>query len=285
MKVYKFVARRVPLLTWDTAKAILEAINKEIVSIEVSLDLNLSKTRLKLVDEKLVGSDVELEIEDLKHIIEKEDNTEVYAYINRKFFPLKFYSGKFYKIRNIEGSAPTLEIDGIHMHRIKDITPWQDAFLKVKALSITKKDRVLDICTGLGYTAIHALNYRPAKIVTIEKDINVLKIAQYNSWSRGLENITIINEDVLDLLDDLEKGYFNKVIHDPPTYKVAEELYSKEFYSKLYEILPNNALVYHYVGYPAEATKQIKSKVISRCKAVGFNLIREVNYGFLLLKR
>ncbi len=285
MRIYKFTPKHFPLLTYDIAKQILEAINKGMTSIEVSLDLNMSRTMLKLVGDSLLNSNFEFKLEDIKDIVDKGDNTKVYVYLKKGFFALELYLGAFYKIRNVEGSAPTLEINGIHMHRIKDIVPWQDAFLKVKALSLTKRDKVLDIGTGLGYTAIHALHYNPRKIVTVEKDVNVLKLAEYNSWSRGLEKVNIVNEDILDVLDNLEEGYFNKVIHDPPTYKIAEELYSKEFYSKLYELLPRNALVYNYVGNPEEGVKRIRANVLSRCNAAGFKLIKEVNQGFLLLKQ
>jgi predicted methyltransferase len=69
-----------------------------------------------------------------------------------KFFDEK--TKKFYKL--IPTSTwPTLEISGIHMHRIKKVDPKTDTELKLKALGRIY-GVVLDICTGLGYTAILA---------------------------------------------------------------------------------------------------------------------------------
>jgi len=86
-------------------------------------------------------------------------------------------TNKFYKL--IPTSTwPTLEISGIHMHRIKDVDPKTDTELKIKSLGKIY-GKILDICTGLGYTAILAARKKSVeKVVTIEKDENVIKIAK-----------------------------------------------------------------------------------------------------------
>jgi len=45
--------------------------------------------------------------------------------------------------------APTLEIDGVRMHRTVGTTPEVDARVKLDALGV-EGGRVLDTCTGLG---------------------------------------------------------------------------------------------------------------------------------------
>ena len=67
-------------------------------------------------------------------------------------------SGKhFYKLAKT-GGAPTLEIDGIRMHRTKDTTPDRMRWKKSKILGL-RHGKVLDTCMGLGYTAIQADEY------------------------------------------------------------------------------------------------------------------------------
>ncbi len=286
MKIYKFRPKNFPVITLRIADYIYKEIKRGKKEIQVTLDLGRSISKLRVEGDSLFNNGQRCDIEDIRSIYLGVDDTELYAWINDFFFVLKFYSDKYYKLRNVKDLAPTLEINGIHMHRIKGISPWDDANFKVNALNITRKDKVLDICTGLGYTAIHAYYRSPAKLVTIEKDISVLRAAEFNPWSRDLEKINIVLGDAREVLEELEKGYFNKVIHDPPTYSISEELYSLDFYKKLYDILPRSALLYHYVGYPYEVRgiRRIRGNVLSRLKQVGFEFLREVNYGFLLRK-
>jgi predicted methyltransferase len=286
VRIYIFKPKIYPIFTFHTAELILNELSEGKKEIYVSLDLGKTFSILRLEDNKLRFKNYECDIEEIKEIYARSDETELYAWINRSFFPLKFFKNKFYKLRNVKEGAPTLEINGIHMHRIKEINPWEDAKQKVEALNITKKDRVLDIGTGLGYTAINAYVKGPAKLITIEKELEVLKIAEFNPWSKELQKIPIVLGDAFEILDDLEKEYFNKVIHDPPTFSIGEELYSLEFYRKLYNFLPKKALVYHYIGYPSEISglKKIRGNILSRLKKVGFAILREVNYGFLIKK-
>ena len=44
---------------------------------------------------------------------------------------------KYYKLEPIENTAPTLEIDGIRMHRTKHMTPLEDARRKVETAGVS----------------------------------------------------------------------------------------------------------------------------------------------------
>lgn len=57
-----------------------------------------------------------------------------------KLIKIAFYdNGKYYKLKCIaEDTASTLEISGIHMHRI-DITPWKDALMKAKTQGLEEE--------------------------------------------------------------------------------------------------------------------------------------------------
>jgi len=287
LRIYQFRPKNAILLTKSVCERILNQIEKGVFTIEETLDLGISKQVLNVKDRFIYGDNVKLPIEIIERISLTKNYNTVYAVKDEEYFPLQiFIQGSFYKLKHLEGKAPTLEINGIHMHRIKDIDPWYDSFLKVKVLSISNSDRVLDLCTGLGYTAIHAFNRRPAKIITIEKDINVLKLAEFNSWSKDLENITIVLEDLREALEMIWKNYFNKIIYDPPSFRIAEELYSESLYKRLYSVLRQDGIVFHYIGYVGEVTnKKIISRIKHRCKNAGFRIIKEFNYGLLLSKR
>jgi len=196
-----------------------------------------------------------------------------------------YTNGKYYKLKALgETVSPTLEINGIHMHRIKDITPIEDAELKVKAAKVGKCHRVLDVCTGLGYTAIKSLERGACEVITVEKDLNVLKIAELNPWSWRLSDsrISLYLADAVDFVKSLPSEYFDRVIHDPPRFNLAGELYSEEFYSQLYRVLKRGGILYHYVGEPGRIRgKSIVQGVISRLERVGF-YVRKNHYKLTL---
>ncbi len=197
----------------------------------------------------------------------------VYILDRGSIFRLAFYKdGFFYKLYPVSPSdAPTIEISGIKMHRVVGITPWQDAWRKVSILNINRGEHVLDICTGLGYTAI--LSYkRGGSVTTVENDVNVLDMATYNPWSRDLSLITIILDDAVNAVKNFEDEMFDVVIHDPPRLSRAGHLYSIGFYRELNRILRRGGRLFHYtgrVGYKRRGI-DIMGSVAGRLKKVGF---------------
>jgi predicted methyltransferase len=194
-----------------------------------------------------------------------------------KFFDEK--TKKFYKLVPTK-TWPTLEISGIHMHRIKDVDPKTDSELKLKVLGRIYGN-VLDICTGLGYTAILAARRKSVKkVVTIEKDENVLKIARQNEFSKELfENpkIEIIVGDASEKIKKFESESFNFIIHDPPRISLAPELYSFEFYSELSRVLKRGGKLFHYVGEPGKISgKNFIKGIVKRLLLAGFKKVVKV---------
>jgi len=207
--------------------------------------------------------------------------------------PVKFYSEEtklFYKLVPTK-TWPTVEISGIHMHRIKDIDPKKDSELKVAALG-TIKGTGLDVCTGLGYTAILAAR-KPLveKIVTIEKDPNIIYLAKMNPFSKELftnPKIELIEADANVYIKKLKIESFDFAIHDPPRISLAPELYSLEFYRELFRVVKKGAKVFHYTGKPGiKQGKNYLKGILNRLRLAGFKKIRwvEAAQGFLLLKQ
>ncbi|MGC8948159.1 MAG: class I SAM-dependent methyltransferase [Thermoprotei archaeon] len=273
MRIYLFKPKYYPLITSYTAKYLLESKNRR---TNVSLDLGLTNTEVIIDNDHVYFPNFQtLSKNDLKKIINR--TTEIYTITNNELVKIEWFENNMYlKLRNIShNTAPTLEINGIHMHRIKDTTPWKDSKSKVMSVLPLKNKTVLDVCTGLGYTAIHALNFGASKVITIEKNYSVLKIAEYNPWSWKLANkkITIILDDAKNAVNYLRDEYFDRIIHDPPRMKLAGELYSKEFYKELYRVLKPGGIIFHYTGAPGEKRGINLIKGVSeRLKSIGFSI-------------
>ncbi|MCE4611461.1 MAG: methyltransferase domain-containing protein [Desulfurococcales archaeon] len=203
----------------------------------------------------------------------------------------EFYSGAYYKLASVEaGMPPTLEINGIHMHRVVEGGPWRDAVRKA-SLAVKRGFRVLDVGTGLGYTAEASLRRGARLVYTIEVDENVLSMAAINPWSWGLlsPRVRVLKADAFDALDFFGDGVFDAVIHDPPRFmESTSTLYSLEFYKKLYRVLRKGGLLYHYTGEPGKSRRiNLPGRVSSLLREAGFEVLgyRGRVLGVLAVKR
>jgi predicted methyltransferase len=161
------------------------------------------------------------------------------------------------------------------MHRIGGIDPHQDTLNKIRAASPVV-GRVLDTATGLGYTAIEAAK-TAEHVDTVEIDPASLEIARKNPWSQNLfdnPKITQHIDHVWDVVEEMAGEIFSLVIHDPPTFKFAGELYSGEFYQELYRVLRRKGRLFHYIGDPESKTVQrVQRGVMKRLQEAGFSRI------------
>ena len=288
LEIYQFQPKLKPVIPGFLLKDIVNVFSEG--KHYVSLDLGFSLSVINKVKGKILLDEFneELNLNYVKKLRIKDDS--VYVIEEGHLRELSFYgNGKFYRLVAVKNcKAPTLEISGIHMHRVKNICPWNDSLGKVKLLGIRKGDLVLDICTGLGYTAIASLRYGASKVYTIEIDENVLSIASFNPWSRFLESneITIFLGDAFDVIDAFKNSIFDKIIHDPPRFSLAGELYSREFYRKLFRVIKPEGKLFHYIGKPGEAIgrKSVTKGVVNRLREVGFIIIRKTDFGVVAKK-
>ena len=66
------------------------------------------------------------------------------------------------------------------------------------------------------------------------------------------------------------------IVHDPPTQKIAGELYSEELYKDFYRILQSGGKLFHYIGDPnSEHGSSITKGVIQRLKYAGFREVEK----------
>jgi len=260
-----------PLLTSKTAKEILEG------KIEISVDLGLNKIKVNWTNSNLYFPGGEkIEVKELEKIANKPE--AVYFIKNNKIYQVAIARNHYYKLLPTDG-APTLEIDGIRMHRTKNTTPDKDSLKKIQLLG-NSFEYVLDTCTGLGYTAIEALKGGALRVITIELEPNVHRISSMNPWSQKLyqsNEIQCILGDSFHVVDGLPDELFNIIIHDPPRHRYAGHLYGLIFYQKLFRLLKSGGKIFHYTGEPRSKYRgvNISKGVSQRLLKAGF---RDVQY-------
>ncbi len=259
-----------PLITAETAQAILGG------RLKVSLDLGLSLVDVS-ADERGVRlpGGFTVGFEDLKRVAGRGDS--VFFSEGGSLCQVAVWDGRFYRLLSTAG-APTVEIDGVRMHRTKGVTPDVDARMKVEALGIGG-GRVLDTCTGLGYTAIASLRCGGELVVSIELRPPIIRIAEINPWSAGLfgdERVHVILGDAYHVVDALPEGFFDYVVHDPPRLAHAGLLYGGEFYRRVRRVLREGGGIFHYTGEPGSRYRgvDLRRGVMRRLGLAGFGRLR-----------
>lgn len=245
-------------------------------STVTSLDLGLTETEVLLEPERVVFPGGQwLAWEYVEEIGESESACFVVA--DGEADKVQRFSellNRFYSLMPTE-RAPTLLVSGIPMHRIKGIDPYQDTLLKIATIAPVT-GRVLDTCTGLGYTAIEAAK-TAEQVVTIELDPMVLEVAHLNPWSRSLfENPRIkqIVSDSFEEILDFEDSAFARIIHDPPMFSLAGELYSGAYYRHLFRLLKQRGRLFHYIGdLDSRSGRNVAKGVVRRLQEAGFSRI------------
>lgn len=215
----------------------------------------------------------------------------LYAWDGDAFAPVSRYAGRLIKLVPTEWGAPTFEIDGIKMLPTSKVSPFEDARRKV-ALIAPRGRIVLDCCGGLGYFAACALEAGVAGIVSYEKNPDVLWLRTLNPWSPDPEapghagRLDLREGDISQAITTLPDGAFDAVLHDPPRFGIAGELYSQMFYDQLARVTRKAGRLFHYTGTPNTLTsgRDVPGEVIRRLERAGFRAERALD-GVLAQRR
>lgn len=250
-------------------------------SVETSPDLGLTRVVVTLDANGVVCGGAEIAWDVLERILKDENG--VFAIVDGTARKVQTYSELTDRAVSLYPTlgAPTMLVAGFPMHRIKDTDPWRDTQAKIKAAAPT--GRVLDTCTGLGYTAILAAE-TAAHVTTVELDPACQAVARENPWSARLfdhPRITQLIGDVGELIATLPDAGFDRIIHDPPTFSLAGELYSGAFYRECRRVLRPGGRIFHYIGDPDSASgAQVTRSVTRRLGEAGFTRIQPARGAF-----
>jgi predicted methyltransferase len=261
------------------AKQALEAITQGLSSVRLSTDLNISEQDFSIIDKELVlDEENKFTIAELKKVVKKTGR--IYLCHDGYMDPLEDRSVGYYKLAPTSG-APLLEISGVKMHISKGTDPFASAS-EMAQQAVTKGDKVLDCCSGLGYAAIAAHRIGAREVITIELSPEVMGLRAQNPWSKDLGNEGIVQHQgsSYELIQTMAATSFDAVVHDPPRFSLAGELYSEEFYSQIYRVLRQGGKLFHYTGNPhvIKTGSSFVDGVIRRLKAVGFKNVQKVDH-------
>ncbi|MBO7942803.1 hypothetical protein JTP77_043890, partial [Streptomyces sp. S9] len=156
----------------------------------------------------------------------------VYYWDGQDFAAVSRFAGSLIKLVPTSWGAPTFEIDGIKMLPTSKTSPLDDARTKV-ALIQPRGKAVLDTCGGLGYFAACCLDAGAARIESFEKNASVLWLRTLNPWSPDPDapehagRLRLNHGDVSQAIASLPAAEFDALLHDPPRFGIAGELYSQ----------------------------------------------------------
>jgi uncharacterized protein len=277
------------ILSYVQVEPLLAALRNDLAFINISPDLGLTIVTVKLTGDSVIfpgGERLDWQS------IEKISKSEVNCYLieDHAISPIHVFSEYTSRVCSLlpTKGAPSMLIAGFVMHRIKDIDPMQDTRRKIAAIAPVS-GRVLDTATGLGYTAIEAAKTAD-EVVTIELDPGAQEIARLNPWSRALfdtPNIHQVMGDAFEVVQSFDDESFARIIHDPPNFSLAGELYSGAFYRQLYRMLKRGGRLFHYIGDPnSKASGGITKGALRRLQEAGFTrVVRKAEaYGVVAYK-
>jgi uncharacterized protein len=203
----------------------------------------------------------------------------IYYWTGAAFQPAARYTNSLIKLVPTQWGPPTFEIDGIKMLPTAQVSPYADAERKVGFIRPRGKV-ILDTCGGLGYFASWCLQGQAARVQSYEKNPDVIWLRGLNPWSplavRELPTasggLTLVQGDVAVAIAGLPDQSFDAVLHDPPRFGIAGELYSQIFYDHLARVLRPRGLLFHYTGSPNKLTsgRDVPNEVANRLRTAGF---------------
>lgn len=271
------------------AKEILQARSDGLERVAASLDLGISRQEISFMQAGMAtGQRFLLGWEQLRFIADAEN--KCFRVLDGDSQEIRGYSESTSRTFSLmpTAEAPALLISGFTMHRFKDISPRRAAQEMVRAAAPIH-GRILDTATGLGYTAIAAAQ-KASAVITIELDPGSLEMARSNPWSQELFHhpaIRLIAGDSSEEIVKFADGYFDVVIHDPPSISLAGDLYGGEFYRQAWRVLAGNGRMFHYCGDPGSASGgRVTGGVVRRLQTAGFRRVipKPSAYGVLACK-
>ena len=255
------------------------------VQLIISLDLGLTHIDGLFFSPDLLKFE-NIEVKITNEMFQSLDSRTIYVFRGQTWHKWQYFddrSGQYYKMVFVKPECPpTIEVSGIKMHITQNSDPRQDTQNKLKSLQ-NIQGKVLDTCMGLGYTAIAAANISKVNCVfCCEKDPSIVRFCRENPWSQSLfyhPKIHPLLYPVHEFVASLPDQFFQTIIHDPPRFALAPELYTENFYRELFRLMYEGGELYHYTGDPNRKIRgaSLAQKTRGILLKIGF---REVRYAY-----
>ncbi len=262
-----------PLLTSPVNDALLEARAAGRPVVECSLDLGRS---ISVVE---VGVSAWTWCGRGFPFLEVCKDRTIYHWTGDRFAPVARFDTSLIKLVPTSWGPPTFEIDGIKMLPTAQVSPHADAQRKVGLIQPRGK-LVLDTCGGLGYFAAWCLQDGARQVTSFEKNPDVIWLRSLNPWSpdhAGAQDqasrLTLHHADIAERIPALPSASMDAILHDPPRFGIAGELYSQAFYDQLARVIKPRGRLFHYTGAPNKLTsrRDVPNEVATRLQRAGFS--------------
>lgn len=255
-----------PLLTSQIHQTLLAARAAGVASVECSLDLKRSVATVEVGASEWRWNGLQFPFPEVC-----KDRT-IYYWDGASFQPAARFTNSLIKLVPTEWGPPTFEIDGIKMLPTAQVSPYADAERKVGLIQPQGKV-VLDTCGGLGYFAAWCLQGRALQVQSYEKNPDVIWLRSLNPWSPDTGGaLSLSNGDIVQHIATLPDASVDAILHDPPRFGIAGELYSQAFYDQLVRVLRPRGRLFHYTGAPNKLTsrRDVPNEVATRLQRAGF---------------
>ena len=117
-----------------------------------------------------------------------------------------------------------------------------------------------------------------ARIHAFEKNADVLWLRTLNPWSPDPDapssggRLRLAHADVAQAIAQVGDASVEALLHDPPRFGIAGELYALAFYRELARVLRRGGRLFHYTGSPNKLTsgRDVPREVAKRLEQAGF---------------
>ncbi len=255
-----------PLLTLQVLRQLRAAASAGAATVQCSLDLQHSTTSVEVAPDGWVWKEQRYPYPDTC-----KDRT-IYHWDGLTFQPAARYSTSLIKLVPTDWGPPTFEIDGIKMLPTARVSPYDDAERKVALIAPSRK-LILDTCGGLGYFAAWCLRGQASRVLSYEKNADVIWLRSLNPWSpKAGDGLSLTQADIAEVILTLPSQSVDAILHDPPRFGIAGELYSQNFYEQLARVIKRKGKLFHYTGTPNRLTshREVPQEVLNRLRRAGF---------------
>jgi predicted methyltransferase len=268
-----------PLVTSEVFALLEKARRASAATVQCSMDLQRSTARVEVFADHWSWNGTAFPFP------ESYKERTIYYWSDQSFQPVARYGTSLIKLIPTNWGPPTFEIDGVKMLPTARISPYVDAQHKVELIEPRGKV-ILDCCAGLGYFAVWCIRERAAEVISFEKNADVIWLRGLNPWSPPPDkSLTLTHADVCQAITLLPNHSVDAVLHDPPRFALAGELYSQKFYDQLARVLRRKGRLFHYTGAPNKIARgrELAHEVSVRLRIAGFDAAK-VGDGILAVR-